>query len=326
MKTIAALTLFTLSLDPTWAVAETYAEKLGWPEGTKALIVHIDDAGMSHDSNLGTVKALEQGMANSFSVMMPCPWVSEITKYIAENPDTDAGLHLTLTSEWDGYRWGPSAGKPTVPGLVDKEGALWGKVEDVVEKATPEEVDIEIRSQLDRARTMGFEPTHLDSHMGTLFADMNFLEKYIQLGAEEGIPIMFPGGHVYFTAQENPNWPVSLIQLMGKKVWDAGLPVLDDLHNTSYGWKREDKVEKFVEAVHDIKPGVTMMIVHCTDPTETFPLFTSSSESRLGDLEGVMSPEFKKAIEDEGIILTTFRELKQRRDAVKEKEAKSPKE
>jgi chitin disaccharide deacetylase len=311
------LALLALAIAPVSAHAETYAEKLGWPEGTKALIVHIDDAGMSHDSNVGTIRALEEGMANSFSVMMPCPWVPEITKYIAENPDHDAGLHLTLTSEWHGYRWGPSAGKPTVPGLVDSEGALWPSVAQVVEKATPEEVDTEIRAQLDRARTMGFEPTHLDSHMGTLFADMKFLEKYLTLGIEKQIPVMFPGGHVYFSSQQYPEWPKELIQTFGQRIWDAGLPVLDDLHNTSYGWKREDKVAKFVEAVHDMKPGVTMMIVHCTDPSETFPKFSGSAETRLGDLEGVISPEFKKAIEEEGIVLTTFRELKQRRDALK---------
>ncbi len=322
MRVLNSIVTLALCATQTLVFAQTeeptYAEKLGWPKGTKALIVHIDDAGMSHDSNLGTIKAMEEGMANSVSVMMPCPWVPEITKYIAENPDTDAGLHLTLNSEWGNYRWGPAAGKPTVPGLVDSEGALWGGVGSVLAKATADEVDTEIRAQLDRARTMGFEPTHLDSHMGTLFADMDFLERYINLGIETGIPVMFPGGHVYFTQQQNTHWPVFLLQTMGKKIWDAGLPVLDDLHNTSYDWKREDKIKNFVAAIHEIQPGVTMMIVHCSDPTETFSVFTGSGDSRLGDLEGVMSPEFKQAIEEEGIILTTFRELKQRRDAVKE--------
>ena len=157
MKCILTLALCAIQ---TFAVAQdqTYAEKLGWAKGDKVLIVHIDDAGMSHDSNLGTIKALETGMANSFSVMMPCPWVPEIAKYIVENPDTDPGLHLTLTSEWPNYRWGPLVGKPTAPGLVDGEGALWKSVSDVIKHATADEVDMEIRAQLARARAIGFEP------------------------------------------------------------------------------------------------------------------------------------------------------------------------
>jgi len=107
---------------PAWS--ETYAEKLGWPEGTRLLILHVDDAGMSSEANRGTIDAIEKGAANSLSVMMPTPWVPEIVDYIKANPGVDAGLHLTLNAEWGDYRWGPLAGKPTVPTLVDQEGAL----------------------------------------------------------------------------------------------------------------------------------------------------------------------------------------------------------
>jgi hypothetical protein len=102
----------------------TFAEKLGWPKGARVIILHVDDAGMSHDSNEGVEKATGLGVANSTSIMMPCPWVPEIKAYLDKHPDLDAGLHLTLTSEWDNYRWGPLAGKGIVPGLVDKQGAM----------------------------------------------------------------------------------------------------------------------------------------------------------------------------------------------------------
>src|SRR5690625_6612326 len=89
----------------------TYAEKLGFPSGKKVLIMHVDDAGMSWDSNKGTIRSIEEGVANSMSVMMPCPWVPDIVEYIHANPEVDAGLHLTLTSEWKKYRWGPIMGR-----------------------------------------------------------------------------------------------------------------------------------------------------------------------------------------------------------------------
>ena len=250
-------------------------------------------------------------MANSLSVMMPTPWVPHAVAWIkAAVPD--AGLHLTLTSEWKSYRWGPVAGKPAVPGLVDSEGALWSNVASVVKNATADEVEREIRAQLDRARTMGFEPTHMDSHMGTLFATDAFLERYVKVGIEQKIPVMFPGGHNFYISQSNPGRAAEAREI-GRRIWAGGLPVLDDLHNDSYDWKTEDKVDRYIDAVRGLKPGVTMMIMHCTRPTEVFAQISSSGTTRLGDLEAMLDPRLRKALADERIVLTTWRELMERR-------------
>lgn len=298
----------------------TYAERLGFPEGTRALILHVDDAGMSHDSNVGTWRALDEGAANSVSIMMPCPWVPEFAKYVRENPEVDAGLHLTLTSEWDLLRWPPLAGKPIVPGLTDEEGCLWDNVPLVIENASPDEVEIEIRAQIERARNLGFEPTHMDSHMGTLFAHMPFLERYIKVGIDEQIPVMFPGGHNTMVG-ENPLRRSEEFLAYGKQIWDGGLPVLDDLHSASYDWKEEDKVDKYVDVIRNLQPGVTMVILHCTQTFENFDLISTSGTLRRGDLKAMLDPEIKRVIEEEGIVMTTFRELKERRDALKTDEA-----
>jgi hypothetical protein len=294
--------------------AQTYAERLGWPAGTRVLILHVDDAGMSLDSNRGTVRAIENGVANSLSVMMPTPWVPQIVRWLGERPDHDAGLHLTLTSEWHDYRWAPLAGL-AVPGLIDPEGALWGSVDEVVRHASADEVEREIRAQLQRARTMGFEPTHLDSHMGTLFATDDFLERYVQLGITEQIPVMFPGGHNYFISRQAPERATALRHI-GERLWTAGLPVLDDLHNYSYGWAREEKTDNYVDAVQSLKPGITMMIMHCTDPTEVFEHISDSGNTRHGDLEAMLDPRLAAALEAEDVVLTTWRELMRRRRAV----------
>ena len=90
---------------------ETYAEKLGWPKGSKVVILHVDDAGMSYASNQGAIQSMEKGVATSCSIMMPTPWAASMAKYIIAHPSMDAGLHLTLTSEWNDYRWGPLSGK-----------------------------------------------------------------------------------------------------------------------------------------------------------------------------------------------------------------------
>jgi hypothetical protein len=306
----------------------TYAERLGFPRGARVIILHVDDAGMSFDSNKGVEEALEKGIASSTSVMMTCSWVPGFVHYLKQHPNTNAGLHLTLTSEWKDYRWVPLSGKPKVPGLVDTEGDLWPDVADVVKHATADEVEIEVRAQIERALSMGFQPTHLDSHMGTLFASPAYMDRYIKIGIEYQIPVMFPAGHNSLIQPQMKFLGVNIkdIQLIGKKIWDAGLPVLDDLHNLSYDWKlpagveptrehwKNFKTEKYIETFKLLKPGVTMVIMHCTAPSEVFQYISDSGPLREADLMAMEDPALKDFIQKEGIIITTWRELKQRRD------------
>src|SRR3954454_5178668 len=189
MRYALLLVIFCLQIFKGQTQDSTYAEKLGYPKGARVVILHVDDAGMSFDSNEGVIQAMTKGVATSCSVMMPCPWVPGFVHYLQQHKQMDAGLHLTLTSEWKDYRWGPLAGKSSVPGLTDAEGDMWPGVEDVVKHASADEVDKEIRAQFDRAIAIGFIPTHLDSHMGTLFASPEFLKRYIAVGLEKHIPV-----------------------------------------------------------------------------------------------------------------------------------------
>lgn len=308
-------------------VDSTYAQKLGFPKNAKVLILHVDDVGMSFDSNEGAINSMTKGVANSCSVMMPCPWVPAFVHYLKQHPQTDAGLHLTLTSEWNEYRWSPLSGKSSVPGLTDTEGGMWPSVEEVIKHASADEVEKEIRAQVDRARSMGFEPTHFDTHMGTLLATPAFTERYIKLGIEMHVPVMIPAGHAALISKQMnlQELQVKQMQQIGKMLWNAGLPVLDDLHNESYEWKipgntvNDDKklqafkTGKYIEAIKSLKPGITMMIMHCTAPSEIFKHISESGPTRKGDMLAMIDPAFKKALQKEGIILTTWREMKERR-------------
>ncbi len=297
------------------AEQRTYAERLGWPRGARVVIFHVDDAGMSYDSNLGTMRAMEQGVATSTSIMMPCPWVPQFAAWLKAHPQADAGLHLTLTAEWRNYRWGPVAGKPAVPGLVDEQGCLWHGVDDVVRHASPDEFETEIRAQLDKALAMGIQPTHLDSHMGTCF-QQPFIERYVKVGIEKQIPILMFGGHLQHVGEEVGAFR-PLINALAEKVWNAGLPVIDDLvtqptrANDFDGRKRE-----LMELLRTMKPGVTQIIVHCTAPTEVFQHISGTGRAREAEMNLMIDPDIRSFIEDQEIILTTWRELKQRRKSV----------
>jgi chitin disaccharide deacetylase len=224
----------------------------------------------------------------------------------------DSGLHLTLTSEWQLYRWGPLAGKARTPGLVDSQGCLWRSVRDVASHATPDEIETEIRAQIDRAETLGLPITHIDSHMGTLFARPDYFERYMKIGIEKQIPILAIGGHATYASRENPEAGQELRPLI-PKIWNAGLPVLDDLHTGSYGWRPSEKTEKLLALLKELKPGVTEILFHASKPTEDFPVITSSSESRRADLNALLDPGVKQLIAQREIILTTWKELHERR-------------
>lgn len=295
----------------------TYAERLGWPRGAKVVIFHVDDAGMSYDSNVGAMRALEQGVATSTSIMMPCPWVPQFAAWLTAHPQTDAGLHLTLNAEWDNYRWGPVAGRPAVPGLVDEQGCLWQEVRDVAQHASADEFETEIRAQLAKALAMGIQPTHLDSHMGTCFVEP-FIERYVKVGVENQIPILMFGGHLQHVGEE-VGMLRPLVYALAGRVWNAGLPVIDDLvtrptnANDFEGRKRE-----LIDLLRNMKPGITQIIVHCTAPTEVFPHISGSGRAREAEMNLMIDPDVRSFIKDQGIVLTTWRELKQRRDAARQ--------
>jgi hypothetical protein len=204
----------------------------------------------------------------------------------------------------------------------------------VVDAATADEVEAEIRAQIAHARRLGIAPTHVDSHMGTLFATPEFLRRYVSVAIAEKIPAMLPAGHNTLLLRQTraeggdvDGRREALLRGLGRELgqamWEAGLPVIDDLHNMSYGWHpptdasddemREFKVQRYVAAMRELEPGITMMINHASDAGEHFSAISKSGPTRRGDLLALQDPRVRAAVEEQGIVLTTWRELSARR-------------
>src|SRR6266576_4411744 len=168
---------------------KTLVERLGYPRDTKLLIVHGDDLGMAHSINDASIKAFETGLVSSGSIMVPCPWLPEIAAYARSHPQADLGLHLTLTSEWSLYLFGPVLAKERVPSLFDNSGYLYPLENEAAAHIDVKEAEAEIRAQIARARAFGIQPTHLDSHMGTLYQSKALFEILLRVARENKLPV-----------------------------------------------------------------------------------------------------------------------------------------
>src|ERR1700722_2508073 len=144
------------------------AERLGYAADARVLILNADDFGMCHDQNEGVIRGLQEGVFTSSTILVTCPWFEEAAEFARNYPAADLGVHLTLTAEWDRYKWGPVLGRDAVPSLVDARGYLWQTVAQVHEHARLDEAEAELRAQIEKAFAAGIDATHLDSHMGTL--------------------------------------------------------------------------------------------------------------------------------------------------------------
>ncbi|MBL8170141.1 MAG: ChbG/HpnK family deacetylase [Acidobacteria bacterium] len=309
MKLNFALFLVCALSLPAAALAQTTtAQQLGYGPNDKVLMVHADDIGMSHSVNVASIEAFKKGMVTSGSIMVPCPWFPEIADYARQHPELDLGLHLTLTSEWKYLRWRPVASPDKVKGLLDPDGFMWRSERDTAKNASPQEIETEIRAQIERALQFGIKPTHLDTHMGTLYTRQDFFDVYTKLGKEYGIPVMVmrptPEAIQYAKLSGIPIGEDAL-----KKIADDGFAMLDYLNTGVPGKTPAERKEAYKKFLRSMKPGVTMLIVHLGMNDPELKATTGSWEQRYGDFLAFTDPEIEALIKELGIKLTTWREM-----------------
>jgi predicted glycoside hydrolase/deacetylase ChbG (UPF0249 family) len=290
----------------------TWAEKLGYPSGRKVIMLHADDAGMCEEATQATVHMLENDWIQSAAAMPPCPDFESMINWAKENPNECVGLHLTLTSEWKTWRWGTVHNPSEVPGLIDPEGKMWHSVRQVVEHASPEEVEKEIRAQIEKSLAMGYIPDHLDTHMGTLFGSLGFIKVFLKVAQEYGIPanaIDMSRPEVVAKFRE-AGYPIT--DEVVKAMEEYTLPKVDNFTSAPKGESYEDKVEKFKELVRSLEPGLTEIIFHPQEVTERSKSITGSWQQRIWEKEMFGDPDLQQFFKDEGIIFTNWREIMRR--------------
>jgi predicted glycoside hydrolase/deacetylase ChbG (UPF0249 family) len=280
----------------------TLVERLGYPKDAKLLIVHADDLGMSHSVNAATIAGFESGLVNSGSIMVPCPWLSEIASYARSHPEADLGLHLTLTSEWTTFRWGPVLPSDRVGSLLDKSGYLYLTESEAAKHVNPKEVEAEIRAQIARAQSLGIQPTHLDSHMGTLYQTRELFETLLRVARDHKLPTRIPK-----EAFATSNFLTSII-----KPEDV---IIDHVITIDPSVSPERWEAFYTDAIKAMQPGVTEVIIHLGHDDAEMRAATADHPDwgaawRQRDLQFFTSDKFRKLLADNQIKLITWRDIR----------------
>ena len=279
-------------------------QKLNFPQGTRVVMIHADDAGISHSVNLAIERAFENHSISSASIIVPSPWFPEIAAFAKAHPEYDFGIHLALTSEWQYLRWRGDSPWDRIQSLLDQQGFLWASSESVAMHVRPEEARAELRAQIERALSFNVPITHLDTHMLALLSTPELAKIYIDLSHEYHFPILI--------------WRLGPGERAAK--W---LKPLMDAAPTRFMIQREfpgprgsidDFPDRYKEAILNGKPDeVTELIVHPGIEGDELNAAIGDgsygSSWRAADYRAITSSEMHTFLRQNNVKLVTWKQL-----------------
>lgn len=279
------------------------AELLGYPKVSKLLIIHADDMGLSHSVNMATIKAFDDKGITSGSIMIPCPWAPEMAAYVKDHPGMDVGIHLTLTAEWDHYKWDGIIASDQIPSLLDKNNYFFPSVEELGKSAKAPEAEKELRAQIDKAIASGVQPTHLDTHMGSVLANPELVKIYLGLSDIYHLPVLFPRSYLSW-------FPPDMAKGMESKIF-----LLDNLFMLDPKMITGKWIDAYKKGIETLKPGLNEMIVHLAIDNDEMQAVCKGHDDygsswRQKDLDLVTSPEFKDLLKTNNIILIGWKQIR----------------
>jgi predicted glycoside hydrolase/deacetylase ChbG (UPF0249 family) len=285
-------------------------KKLGLSDTDRVVILHVDDVGMCQATLSAFDDLMDFGLISSAAVMVPCPWFPQTAEYCRKHPEVDMGVHLTLNSEWDGYRWGPISTSDLASGLIDSEGYFYRRQPPVHANGDANAANIEMKAQIERALAAGIDATHIDSHMGTI-AHEKFLPGYVRLAQEYRLPptILFRGDKVGFRARGLDDALSNMAVELNDELEGAGVPLLDH----EVGLPLDNPVDRVGQAkriLENLPVGITHFYMHAAQDTPELRAIAPDWESRVADYQAFLSTELRDFIRNKGIHVIGNRVLR----------------
>jgi predicted glycoside hydrolase/deacetylase ChbG (UPF0249 family) len=269
------------------------SELLGFPPDARVLILNCDDFGMYHAVNVAVIRSIEEGIARSCSLMVPCAWAGHAMQLLRDRPEISFGLHLTLLIDVPHYPWSPVAGRDKVPSLLDEAGRMFGyeRMPDLLANARLDEVEVEFRAQIDAVVDAGLEPTHLDFHSLADGGRADILDLTVELGLEYGLAVRV--------------W----LEPGRQRVRARGLPVDDYPLMDSTRIELDDKPARFARLLGELPVGLSEWAVHPSLGNEESQAVGSLWRQRATDFEFLVSAEARGLVRQEGITVIDYRPM-----------------
>ncbi len=288
-------------------------KKLGFSKQDRVVIINVSEIGMSHASVIAFEKLWEFGLISAGSAMVPCPWFYEAAAFCRENRGIDVGVHLTLTSEWQTYRWGPISTRDVGSGMIDFEGCFYGSFEEALDHGDPEAIQLELRAQVERAHFLGVEPTHVDVHLGSL-EHPKYMPGYLQLAAQYALPPLL-------LRRDENDWQrfglepetAKLAALMIAQTEEMSVPLLDHFKHLvlPHVVTLEGHISIAKQSLDELKPGITHFEIHPAIDTPEIRAMTPDWASRIAIFQVFTSEELSEYVQKSGIQLIGYRTLKE---------------
>lgn len=284
-------------------------EKLGFEATDKVVIFHIDDIGFSHASNVATFECLDFGVASCGSIITPAPWFLEVASIYKSNPKYDLGVHLTLTCEYDLYRWRALSTVDPKTGLLNSENSLWRTSKEAIVNVIIEAAEVELRTQIQLALDNGIDVTHIDTHMITLF-DPKFIKSYLKLAQEFEIPGFFPRlNRKELIAMGLKNY-INTYEKLLSTAKARGFPLIDHMIIDT-DVEHVDKIKYYCKLFAEIKPGLTHFLFHPAKMSSELRAITPKSANwRNQDYEAFTNSRITACVEVLDLKVIGYRELR----------------
>jgi predicted glycoside hydrolase/deacetylase ChbG (UPF0249 family) len=267
---------------------------LGYPDDARLLLVNADDFGMYRGINEAIIRALDEGIVRSTSLMMPCPGAFQVVQLLKENPDIHFGVHLSVIRDIDHYFWGPLAPKEKVPSLLDERGNLYStaRMSEMLERAKLDELEVEFRAQIESVLVAGLQPTHLDWHCLLDGGRADVFDLSLGLAKEYGLALRV------------------MSQPFVDKVHQMGLPTVDHGVLDSFAISLNDKSARYAILLRYLPVGLSEWAVHPgLDSADARMIDPRGWRVRWSDFEFLTSPRARAIIDEEGITLLSYEPL-----------------
>lgn len=301
--------------------ANPLLERLGFPDDARLVIFHADDVGMCHGSNRAYLELRDAGIVRTGSLMVPCPWSHEMLTICQQRPELDLGVHLTLTSEWPSYRWGPISTRAWESGLVDRSGCFWPQTDAVSANLEPRAALDELRAQIEYVQASGVKFTHLDNHMGVTFLP-DLLPAYVKLGFEYQVPVLVWRHFDDYTRSFDTSGMDDAAWARYTAEWacytagleERGMPLVDTIRMTP-GYHITDaeggRAELYEKILHELPAGITYFSLHPNAPGDIEVIDPRSAHWRTFEYQYFQSDRLRSFLEREEIVPIGYEEIRE---------------